>query len=353
MRAYIAIILSLCAAGVFAADHKEAPLVREDAAADLNDLYVFTSPANASNTVMIMTVNPFIAPNQNSGFVFSPDVRYEFHIDTNADQVDDFVYAVLFQGRGRTQNFSVELNGAPVASGTSTPPSIQPTPPAPTIVAGSNGEQIFAGQTDDPFFFDTVGFQKVLSGTGTFDGTDGFAGLNVSTIAIEVPTSVIANGSTNLQFYAATKRRRHTIKRALNGQFEQSRGEWEQIERTGVPAVSTVFISGPRKDEYNFASPADDVAGTFLADFGAVFTLFGTNAMNQGILASVAIPDTLKFDTTMGAGAGFPNGRRPQDDVIDVELSLTTNGGVAGDLVPANDVAFPATFPYLAPPQQP
>jgi len=56
------IAMSNMARSSFSADHREAPaLLFEnggDRSLDLNDLYVFRSPANRKNTVMIMTVNP-------------------------------------------------------------------------------------------------------------------------------------------------------------------------------------------------------------------------------------------------------------------------------------------------------
>ena len=73
--------------------------------------------------------------------------------------------------------------------------------------------------------------------------------------------------------------------------------------------------------------------------------------------------DMLRLDTSKAnsglqggnnAGAGFPNGRRPTDDVIDTILFLVTNGGLTtGDHVNANDVTFRDTFPFFAPSQQP
>jgi hypothetical protein len=54
------------------------------------------------------------------------------------------------------------------------------------------------------------------------------------------------------------------------------------------------------------------------------------------------------------AGGGFPNGRRPGDDVIDTVLFVATNGGLTtGDNVNANDETFQDVFPYFALPQQP
>jgi hypothetical protein len=56
----------------------------------------------------------------------------------------------------------------------------------------------------------------------------------------------------------------------------------------------------------------------------------------------------------MNAGAGFPNGRRPTDDVIDTILFLVTNEALTtGDHVNANDSTFRDTFPFFASSHQP
>ncbi|MGZ4256276.1 MAG: DUF4331 family protein [Gaiellaceae bacterium] len=59
------------------------------------------------------------------------------------------------------------------------------------------------------------------------------------------------------------------------------------------------------------------------------------------------LPDILTFDTS--SSAGFLNGRKLTDDVIDAELGLITNGAVPGDCV-ANDSTFLSGFPYLGSP---
>ena len=65
-------------------------------------------------------------------------------------------------------------------------------------------------------------------------------------------------------------------------------------------------------------------------------------------IANVLLPDELTVK--LGDAAGFLNGRRPADDVIDAEFGLLTNGAVHSDGVNANDRAFPTSFPYLARP---
>ena len=61
------------------------------------------------------------------------------------------------------------------------------------------------------------------------------------------------------------------------------------------------------------------------------------------------VPDVLTLDLSKG-NSGFLNGRRPQDDVIDVVLRAASNGRLTGDGVDANDVPFLPDFPFFAPP---
>ena len=94
-------------------------------------------------------------------------------------------------------------------------------------------------------------------------------------------------------------------------------------------------------------------------------TALGTDSAHIGILAGVAVTkgDQLRLDTSVAntgsqggvnSGAGFPNGRRPTDDVIDTILFLVTNEGLTtGDHVDANDVPFRDTFPFFAASHQP
>lgn len=145
-----------------------------------------------------------------------------------------------------------------------------------------------------------------------------------------------------------------------------------QVDRVGMPAVNTVLITS--KDDYNAAGPDDDIAGTFvpeivasleglhdaldddIAGFGLVACAVD-DCVAQG--APLVIPDAIAIDPA--APAGFPNGRLPADQVIDITLAvimldLSTPGQTAATLagVPlnpgANDVAFSDTFPFLADP---
>ena len=156
--------------------------------------------------------------------------------------------------------------------------------------------------------------------------------------------------SVTLEVFGVTERQSVTLRRGMRRQLEVSVGPWVQIERNGVPGVSTVFIPGPKKDLYNLGTPDRD-ALNFGADIVNSLRSLGTNDLNIGILAAIALPDSLKVN--LREPPGFPNGRRPEDDVIDTLLFFIFNQTVVTDGVNANDRPFLPAFPYLAPPQQP
>lgn len=339
-------------AGAAASDHKEAPLIQEDPSADIADIYAFKSPANPSNVVLVMTVNPFTVPSENVNFNFSPNVRYRFSFDLNNDGRAESDLQVTFGARvGGQQLFGVRLPDGSEFTGQATMPTEDHKPNPPVIVEGPGGVRAFAGPRDDPFFFDVVGFNRFLAGSGTFSGTDGFAGFNVSAIAIELPAAMIAtNGTGVFQTWGTTERRKVTLRRGSRGELEASTGPWEQIERMGNPAINTALIPAAKKDYFNVGMPEND-ARDYAGDIVASLRSLGTNDKNIGILASVALPDTLKVD--MGPPTGYPNGRTLGDDVVDTLFFFIFNQTKVGDGVPANDVPFEKAFPYLAAPHQP
>lgn len=349
-----AVALSTCVtANLSAADHREAPLIRQDLSADINDVYAFLNPADASRLVLIMTVNPFSAPAENVTYNFAPNVRYQFFVDSDGDARADSRVVIRFaDAEEGGQTFIVRASGGSVASGMVTPPSEEPEPAEPIVATSRDGSlRAFAGQRDDPFYFDVVGFSRFLAGTGSFAGSDGFAGFNVSAIVVELPVDDLLDDASSLQIWGATTRRQITIRRSSDGLLEEVTGPWEQVDRMGVPAINTALIPAGLKDFYNISTPLHDSEGVFAPEIVASLQALGTDDENIGILASVAIPDTLKLDVE--AAPGFPNGRLPGDDVVDTLLFFIFNQMPVSDLVDGNDRVFPADFPFLAPPHQP
>lgn len=346
----------LAAAGSLAsaADHKEAPLIADDPAADINDVYAFPNPNDPTRFCLAMTVNPLTDPEQNGNANFSPTVRYRFEIDFNNDgRSERSVFVTFSKVENNAQTMRIDLAGtaddftAPVQLGSSAP-----TAPEPVVTTSPTGISAFAGVRDDPFFFDLAGFNRFRAGTGTFSGRDAFAGANCSILALEIPLQTLTGGLKSFQVWGATDRRRLTTIRSASGRLLATSGPWEQVERMGNPAVATVFVAKRNRDRFNIITPNKD-AREFGAEISASIDALGTNAQNKAILASVALPDTLKLN--LDNPPGFPNGRRPQDDVIDTLLFFIFNqpSPAPTDGANANDKPFLTTFPYFAPPHQP
>ena len=175
MQAQVRFVLGAAAAAALAvaapgADHREAPLIREDLTADIADVYAFLDPADETRLVLALTVNPFSAPSENFSYNFSPNVRYGFRIDTDGDAEPDADITARFSNTETGQAIEVVFPGGIVVSGPVTPPTDEPDPAEPIVIEGPLGIKVFAGQRDDPFFFDVVGFVRVLAGTGVATG---------------------------------------------------------------------------------------------------------------------------------------------------------------------------------------
>jgi hypothetical protein len=137
-----------------------------------------------------------------------------------------------------------------------------------------------------------------------------------------------------------------------------------QVDRMATPAVNVALIPFARKDEYNTGTPEEDANGRFAGDIVATLKALGTDDTNIGILAQIAVVhgDYLRLNLNTAntgtgggnnSGAGFPNGRRLGDDVVDTLLFFIANQKPVPDNVYANDVPLQNTFPFFAPAQQP
>ena len=332
---------------VSAADHRDAPALLTanggNPQLDINDVYVFQSPANPKNTVLVMTVNPFTIPGDQ--VIFSTTGVYEFNLDTNGDAIEDITYEIKFKplNRGK-QIFSVtELRGS------AKPKALTNTAETARVNNVPGGIKVTAGMFDDPFFFDLDAF-KGFDSQGVREFNDGFEndffeGFNISAIVLEIPSQNFGskkNPVNNIAVWSATT---------------EARGRNQlQVDRMGLPAINTVFIrpnrfisaAGNFKNAFNFGHPFLDVADWEDEVIDTLVFGFGNTEEYAAAVAAVVLPDMIPFDTT--SAAGFLNGRRLADDVIDAELGIVTNGGLTTDSVDANDRAFRAVFPYLATP---
>ena len=284
------------------------------------------------------------------------------------------------------------------------------------VAALPGGIKVFAGQRDDPFFVD-LGSVFDLAGLRPFNafhliplaperGRDAVARYNTHSIVIQVPIAqIVRSGHPTIGIYASAKRQK--VRVLQDDGTSDARGRFVQVSRLGEPLINEAVIPLGRKDFWNRADPGDDAqfesfyAAPELARlenllYGSVLTPVDvTNRTDLVAILLTGVPglnftgprkaDLLRLNTSIaptapvGAGnrlgviagdlAGFPNGRRLEDDVVDIELRAIAQGygpilhsllglpdkspnNQLGDGVDANDKPFLARFPYVAAPHQ-
>lgn len=186
--------------------------------------------------------------------------------------------------------------------------------------------RFYAGLRSDPFFIDAEGFRNNLQ----FTGHDANLEANVFGIVLEVPNSVLgSNPSTGI--WARTMAPVH--------------GQLHQMDEIARPAN---FFNKTQEDKHTFnGTPPAQQRALFLQKFVTVFQGFGYSEAETTQIALEWLPNILRYDYT--SAAGYPNGRKLADDIVDSGLSLMTRGRVTTDLVgPHTD--YLADFPYLGPP---
>ncbi|HUQ88001.1 MAG TPA: DUF4331 domain-containing protein [Vicinamibacterales bacterium] len=294
------------------------------------------------------------------------------------------------------------------------PPNIGPrsTPNYGAIGGGTQqlgGDiRVFAGQRDEGFFLDLGIFDLLGLGSGVIErSTDGY---NVSSVAIQVPKSALTRSgaapsglsdpnaiigvwSTASRFATRTLSPGGQNQSFLTAGGQNQSGALVQVSRLGNPLVNEAVIDLARKDAFNGLEPTGDSVALDRVtdpevpkllkqifnvdsppaprnDLVAIY-LMGIPGLNQppGVRPSemmrlnMAVPPTLspnRMGVLGGDLAGYPNGRRPMDDVLDITLQASAgatpltpafnrspNNGL-GDGVNENDLPFLPFFPYLA-----
>ena len=265
----------------------------------------------------------------------------------------------------------------------------------------NDGSKVFAGQRDDGFFgdigaaFDLV---AIRSGTGASGGgKDFFAGYAVHTVSLQVPLSQLDNGGNHVVgVWSASERPVTKVKLAKSRgrKVLQTTTGWKQVSRLGEPLINELLIPTELKDKWNastldkdkqfeqyYSSPVlakllnqlypqfgpftetnrTDLVSVLLTGLKEPNLNYTGTTLADEIRLNLAIPPTApvghgnRLGVLGGDLAGYPNGRRLEDDVIDI--SERAVGGVLighslplGDGVDGNDVPYLATFPYQADP---
>ena len=325
--------------------------VSQNGERDINDVYAFQG-SNASRTVLAMTTNPAINA---FGGKFGSNVRYILNVDRNGDAVQDLALVVRFDnGAAGNQRYTVTRYTGANAVSLKTGVVRGSGSTAGTGKAALAGDgKVFAGVRSDPFFFDLTGFVGTLFDIGDDalgdNPTDIFTGFNTNAIVIEVPDDQLGG------------------KIGVWGQTTWWNGTaWMAGDQMGRPAINTVFNTSlvdpgasTTKNQFNATPPSKQRTafdGKFRTNVITTLTninaVLGTGAPDYTVaqaqgLADFLLPDVLTYDTATIAGS--LNGRDLNDDVIDIELGITTNGSVTSDGVgPHSD--YLAVFPYLGAP---
>lgn len=233
--------------------------------------------------------------------------------------------------------------------------------------------RVFVGQRKDPFalalgqIFDLINLNPL--GPTANGNVDDLADKNVTSIALELPIHCLTAGNDPVigAWTSASVRQIQVVRRKPGAGFDKatvSGGAWAQVSRLGMPLVNEVVIGLPDKDRFNASEPKDDgqfasyvTNPTFPAlvqtlfpsapapsnfprtDLVATFltgiqTADGT-VINQPISpvpsemqrlnTSIApTPADQQHELGVAAGdlSGFPNGRRPGDDVVDLTVRV-------------------------------
>jgi hypothetical protein len=321
------------------ADHLDAPgLTSPDTnpKTDITDIYAFQKPGDPSKSILILNVNPLAPTLANE---FESNGLYELKIDTDGDALAEIAFHISFtpvdngqqwatvrrvesdDAEGDDNNGEVIISHAPVSFGSQ------------ALVTKSGPYKFFAGLRSDPFFFDLIGFLHGFQ----FTGSDFFIDKNVFGIVLEVPNWALGKNP-KIGVWARTLIT--TLPADGKGKY------YVRDDRMGRPAINTVFNHDNDKIVFNQINPKQDRA-LFEEKFEAVLMSFKYSEAQADSIAKVLLPDILTYDYT--SSAGFLNGRKLTDDVIDIELTLVTNGQVTTDKVgPHTD--YLSHFPYLGNP---
>jgi hypothetical protein len=262
-----------------------------------------------------------------------------------------------------------------------------------------DGTKLFVGSRDDPFFVDlgaTFDAINIRKGTGNEGGgRDDLSGYATSSTVMQIPERLVTRDGKNVTspdarnavvgVWSTTERRAVQV----TDRSSRGKGKWVQVSRLGNPLVNEVIIPLGQKDRFNRTTPDRDaklygkyvVEPELAAIMNALFDVNAPETDRTDIVQAVlqGIPglnehkgkyagkpvDTLKlnlgipasenpsrFGVIGGDNAGYPNGRRLADDVVDIDLQvvagiLVGNEVPLGDGVDVDSKGFLDEFPYV------
>ena len=412
--------------------HREAPEISKDPVADNTDVYAFVSPDRASTVTLIANFIPLQKPDGGPNFYeFGEDVLYEIHVANSGKARADVTYQFRFDTRVRNGNTFLYNTGPinaiddvswnrpqfysvtridhegrhvlgrnfrcpPVNIGPRSTPHYEHFT-AEAVHPLPGGGQVFAGQRAEGFYVDLGSifdlgtlrpFENLhLIPSAAAVGVNGTQGLNVHSIALQVPITALTRGHRKpsdvlnpnavIGVWATASRQKTRVFEARSGRAKGV-GPFVQVSRLGNPLFNEVIVPMGDKDHWNAVPPRADsqfaqyvafpelarllpvlYPGVFpnlaayhkaRADLTAIlltgipkgvvpgFQNYTGSTKADLLRLNVAVPPSSnpnKLGLVAGDPAGFPNGRRVFDDTVTVELRA-----VAGLTIPLVDPSF-------------
>lgn len=347
-----------------ASDHDDGEVDTKGRNLNLTDLYVFREKDQNPNAadgdlIFIMNSNPRSLARQQ--YYFSSSARYEFKVtriannDAAATGQSNVVLRFEFSPpnpKGQ-QNITVTAirDGATATAQNLRTTPLNTAPIVNQVSLGGSTLSVFAGLREDPFFFDVEQFFRVRAGLAGLGPKVGFrspgldftSGYNVNSIVVRVPRQFLQGGTpvTTFDVWQTISARRPD-------------GSYAQVERLARPAVNEGLVLtndflnalngvGPDFEAAALAGqqPAARIAGPIVTEAKRTLLALGNSDARANSLLGAFLPDVMRIDTTQPSGYGNAlngrgspiRGRLIRDDVVDITLSVLSNGAVTSDNV--------------------
>jgi Domain of unknown function (DUF4331) len=371
MLLIIALMISV-SIRVMASDHGDTAENYNRIGADMTDVYIFPSPENDDNVVLVMDVHGLIPAGQSASF--DTGVLYQIKIDTSGDNVEDLVIQAKFFGTGATQQVGIAGPMKPLTTGTTAiygrrnpvlgtfNQAFHPDP------SGQPNLTVFAGMRADPFFIDLEAFYTIFPDrmtplTGRVESIpnpntpqaagfrpagqaqDFLADLNVLSVVVELPRASLGGGI--IRVWETT-----SILSSTDFKYHQQ-------DRLARPAINEVLatVSNLRHHINNTDNPTDD-ATQLKTDIQSFLTFpAGRSTAIKNAIEAVLVPDVMIADLSQrgvhaaylgvesqGLSGSKFGGRALTDDVVDIDLMA-----IFGPLIPNLSAANPNLFGGVIP----
>jgi hypothetical protein len=394
-----AVLIGLIAAFVFAvkpvaaSDHDDGEADNKGRNLNLTDLYVFREGdqnlgASTDDLILVMNTNPRSLPRQQ--YFFSTNARYEFHMsralvnnDMPTGQTEGLIrlefgapnenkqqpITITVIRDGDEEVMTTNDDGSPILT---SPINVNNDIITNQMTVASTFAQepmtVFAGLREDPFFFDVEQYFRVRAGAAGIGPAVGFrdpgydftASYNVNSIVVRIPRKFLTSVTDSYDFWTTIS-------------TKNADGSYTQVERLARPGINEALILtndflnalnsvGPdfEASALKGEEPAAGIAAPIVGEAIATLKAVGNDDDRALALVKAFLPDVMRIDTSQPSGyanelnaGGSPiRGRLLMDDVIDITLSVVTNGGITSDNVAYEDNHQPLLeqFPYLANP---